>query len=125
MTAHPLAKCLASVKVNLAGDCSVSLTPLSSGGSYVPGIWADAVGVDTYTELRECPVTTSSPIAGAANAAGRVAAMGTAFQNFVYGSAKPIAANLAFPAPGLVSVTIDSKPLTYAITKVRAASCRC
>ena len=124
LTTHPLAKCLASIKVNLASNCSVSLTPLSSGGSYVPGIWADAVGVDTYTEMRECPVTTSTRIAGAADAAGRVAAMGTAFQNFVYSSAKPIAATLAFSAPGVVTVTIDSKPLAYAITKVRAATCR-
>ena len=31
-TTTPIAKCLASVKVNLGSDCQVSLTPLSSGG---------------------------------------------------------------------------------------------
>jgi hypothetical protein len=120
LTTHPLAKCLASIKVNLASNCSVSLTPLSSGGSYVPGIWADATGVDTYSKLRECPVITGTAVAGAETAAGRVAALETAFENFVYGSDKVVSATLAFSAAGTVTVTTTG-PLTYAITKVSAA----
>ena len=119
LTSDPIAKCLASVKVNLASDCAISLTPLSSGGSYVAGIWAGASGVDTYTKLRECPVTTGTAVAGAADAAGRVAAMETAFENFVYGSGKAISASLAFSAAGVVTVTTTG-PLTYAIVKVGA-----
>ena len=119
LSTAPIAKCLASVKVNLATDCAVSLTPLSSGGSYVASIWADAAGVDTYTDLRECPVTTGATVAGAAVAADRVAAIKTAFANFVYGSARPIAVSqLVFSAAGVVTVTIGTTPLTYAITKV-------
>ena len=92
----------------------------------MPGIWADASGVDTYAKLRECPVTTSTAVDGGDLPANQVAAMETAFENFVYGSAKPIAATLAFAAAGKVTVTIDANPLTYAITKVRAATwCRC
>jgi hypothetical protein len=125
LTSHPLAKCLASVQVNLASDCAISLTPLSSGGSYVPGIWADATSVDTYAMLRECPVTTGAAVAGGDLADDQVAAMETAFENFVYGSDKPIAATLAFPATGKVTVTIGANPLTYAITKVRVATWRC
>ena len=125
LASDPLAKCLASVKVNLADDCSVSLTPLSSGGSYVPGIWADYTGVATYTVLRECPVTTGAAVDGGDQPTDQVAAMETAFENFVYGSGKPIAATLAFSAAGVVTVTIGATPLTYAITKVRAATWRC
>jgi hypothetical protein len=120
LAGDPLAKCLASVKVNLGSDCAISLTPLSSGGSYVPGIWADATGVDTYSKLRECPVTTGTAVAGAETAAGRVAALETAFENFVYGSDKVVSATLAFSAAGTVTVTTTG-PLTYAITKVSAA----
>ena len=120
LASDPLATCLASVKVNLASDCAISLTPLSSGGSYVPGIWADATGVDTYSKLRECPVTTGTAVAGAETAAGRVAALETAFENFVYGSDKAVSATLAFSAAGKVTVTTTG-PLTYAITKVSAA----
>jgi hypothetical protein len=35
------------------------------------------------------------------------------------------AATLAFSAAGVVTVTIGATPLTYAITKVRAATWRC
>jgi hypothetical protein len=86
----------------------------------VPGIWADATGVDTYSKLRECPVTTGTAVAGAETAAGRVAALETAFENFVYGSDKAVSATLAFSAAGKVTVTTTG-PLTYAITKVSAA----
>jgi hypothetical protein len=117
-TTTPIAKCLASVKVNLGSDCQVSLTPLSSGGSYVDGIWAATAGIaGTYKQLRECPVTTGAEETGASAAV----AMQTAFENFVYGSGKALTATLAFTT-GVVTVTTADGALTYAITKVRAPS---
>jgi hypothetical protein len=136
LTTHPIATCLASVKVNLGSDCAVSLTPLSSGGSYVPGIWASTSEYFTYSKLRECPVTTGAEIAGADTAAGRVAAIRTAFANFVYGADRPAAGltidftSFGVSAAGVVTVSIGSSPLTYAITKVgpqqdcRSSRCR-
>lgn len=119
---NPIAKCLAAVRVNLAAtSCAVSLTPLSSGGSYVPGIFTGASGVSTYTVLRECPVTNSTAVnPDTKNAAGIKITLTNAFNNFAYsGSAKGSLASLEFAA-GKLTLTIDStKTLVYAITEVR------
>lgn len=124
---HPIAQCLASVRVNLAGNatCDISLTPLSSGGSYVPGIWAGAAndaatGINTYTVLRECSIATGAVVGGGASTTTRTTALTTAFNQFVYGDAKPYTTTLAFTA-GEVIITLASGTLTYAVTEVRAS----
>ncbi|PSC75144.1 serine threonine [Micractinium conductrix] len=63
----PIAKCLTSVRLDLSSDCQVTLTPLQSHGSHVPGLWAAApelmgVGPIQNTHWIECPAGARGPI---------------------------------------------------------------
>ena len=113
----PVAKCLSSVKVNIDNSCTVSLTPLAAGGSFVDGIWSGpASGINSYTQLRECPVVTGAAVAAATqDAAGVRTALETAFEQFIYGANKALALTLAIPAAGKVTITSTGN-LVYAIT---------
>ncbi|PSC75222.1 serine threonine [Micractinium conductrix] len=56
----PIAKCLTSVRLDISSTCQVSLTPLQSSGSHVPGLWAadpDLIGLGPIqnTKWIECP----------------------------------------------------------------------
>ena len=58
-----VAKCLSSVRVTVAGNCDIAVSAPSAGGSFVTALWGSATQ-PTYTQLMECP-STSSLLTGA------------------------------------------------------------
>ncbi|KAL4427921.1 hypothetical protein ABPG75_002010 [Micractinium tetrahymenae] len=122
-SADPIAFCGTSIKVNIAADCKVWLTPISSGCGWVPGIWT---GDDprTYDRYIQCPIDNTDALAPASGADYNLgAAIQTAFEGFVYGYAaggspkRPMTIDSVAYTPGKVTFMRGPTTLVYAITE--------
>ena len=133
-TADPLAKCLSSVRVDVApaagaaGTCQVTLTPLAADSNFVAGLWSG--GASAYASLRACPTAASAPVTAVGGDAGVPAAIAAAFNTTIYGT--PVAGagltsiDFRSSTPGKVLVNRTSVLLQFAVTSVskQAASLR-
>ena len=112
---NAFAKCLSSVKVEVASNCDVTLTATAAGGNFVPSMWTPAAA-DTYSykQYKECPVAGTAVVG--VDAAANLA---TAFANHIYGSTKAITTSLVYLA-GKVTASADSQTFTYIISELTA-----
>ena len=112
---HEVARCLASVRADLAADCSLALAAPAAGGSFVPGLWASpGAEAYTYAQPRECPAAG----AAVALAKGSAAALAAAFSAHIYGAGKPVATTLSFSSGVVTASCAGGATFTYAITRL-------
>lgn len=109
----------------------VTLTPLQSSGTQVPGMWAGDESALGYKRWVECPTTTSTPIpaTGADKFEAVRRAIIKSFAGFVYGFDGDLEYNKDLGVPDLdftygrlmVKRSGGAKSLVYVITEVRPA----
>lgn len=116
----PQALCLQSYRVNVDIDCNIMVTPLSSAGNYVPGIFSSNPA-GTYSQPITCPVATSGPVQAAQPQAPSdvQAAIELALERHIYGSQYELAMTTAWDNGTFTMNTAAGCTLKYAITQVR------
>ena len=108
---HEVAKCLSTVRVNVASTCAITINAPAAGGSFVDGLWATS-GKATYAQYQECPVGTGASFTGGASTAADIQ---TALNAHVYSGAKSSGITGITYTAGAVAVTDGTRTWTYAI----------
>ncbi len=117
---HEVAKCLSTVRVNVAGTCDVTINAPAAGGSFVDALWATSgQSTKTYKQYQECPVVTGTAVTPTGGAAATPtdmqAAILAALNAHVYSGAKSSGINGITYTAGVVAVTAGTLTWTYAI----------
>ena len=122
----PLAKCLSSIRVDVAavaGACKVSLTPLAAADNFVNGLWS---GASSYTNLVACPATAGTAQIAVGNDDGVPTAILAALNSAIYGT--PVAGagadSIDWTSAGkaVIRRTAGSVTLEFAVTSVSHSS---
>ncbi|PSC69766.1 pro convertase subtilisin kexin type 5-like [Micractinium conductrix] len=122
----PLVTCGASLQINIAADCKVSVTPLATGSHWVPGVWS-GVSEQIAPALAACPTEESAKVAATGGASATATAVRAAIQSalngFVYGftaggtvQRSMGVTSIAFAA-GTFTASKPSAQFTWAVTQ--------
>ena len=114
--ADDIAKCLSTVRVNVADSCAITIAAPAAGGSFVDALWTTSTpeGADrTYSQYRECPTATSTPVLPITTPVPDIM---TALNSYIYGGLRSSnLTSIALPAPGKVVITRGAATWAYAI----------
>ena len=121
---HPLALCLASLKIQIDASCNVGINPLLASNVFVPGIWSSN-SAGTYKRLVACPTWMRTPLAptGGTGPDQVRAAIKTAIEQHVYGSNQWLKQSLSSMTWSIGTATLLTSvggtcSLKYAVTQV-------